>query len=76
MEVREARQPVRLSARRAQSGVDAAKAISLGADLAGFGRGLLGSAVESVEALDQRLAQVELERGRRCSESAQGISMR
>lgn len=44
-----------------QSGVDAAKALSLGADLAGFGRGLLGSAVESVEALDQRLAQVELE---------------
>ncbi|MFE0557818.1 type 2 isopentenyl-diphosphate Delta-isomerase [Paenibacillus sp. NPDC058910] len=44
-----------------QSGVDAAKALSLGADLAGYGRGLLGSAVESVEALDQRLAQVELE---------------
>ena len=43
------------------SGVDAAKAIALGADLAGFGRGLLGSAVSSEEALDQRLAQVELE---------------
>ena len=55
------RQPVRLSALAGRSGVDAAKAISLGADLAGFGRGLLGSAVESVEALDQRLAQVELE---------------
>ncbi|MGG3280795.1 type 2 isopentenyl-diphosphate Delta-isomerase [Paenibacillus solani] len=44
-----------------QSGVDAAKAIALGADLTGFGRGLLGSAVDSVEALDRRLAQVELE---------------
>ncbi|MFI2857165.1 type 2 isopentenyl-diphosphate Delta-isomerase [Paenibacillus sp. JSM ZJ436] len=43
------------------SGVDAAKAIALGADIAGFGRGLLGSAVASEEALDARLAQVELE---------------
>nr|WP_245640194.1 type 2 isopentenyl-diphosphate Delta-isomerase [Paenibacillus dakarensis] len=44
-----------------KNGVDAAKAIALGADLTGFGRGLLGSAVASEEALDQRLAQVELE---------------
>lgn len=44
-----------------QSGVDAAKAIALGADLAGFGRGLLGAAVSSEEALDVALAQVELE---------------
>lgn len=43
------------------SGVDAAKAIALGADLAGFGRGLLGSAVSSEEELDRKLAQVELE---------------
>lgn len=43
------------------NGVDAAKAIALGADLAGFGRGLLGSAVTSEEALDHKLAQVELE---------------
>ncbi|MBY0009399.1 type 2 isopentenyl-diphosphate Delta-isomerase [Paenibacillus typhae] len=42
-------------------GVDAAKAIALGADLAGFGRSLLGPAVESEEALDRALAQVELE---------------
>ncbi|WP_339220778.1 type 2 isopentenyl-diphosphate Delta-isomerase [Paenibacillus sp. FSL H8-0332] len=42
-------------------GVDAAKALALGADLAGFGRGLLGPAVSSEEALDQALAQVELE---------------
>ncbi|WP_083613437.1 type 2 isopentenyl-diphosphate Delta-isomerase [Paenibacillus sp. P46E] len=42
-------------------GVDAAKALALGADLAGFGRNLLGPAVESEEALDHALAQVELE---------------
>lgn len=42
-------------------GVDAAKALALGADLAGFGRNLLGPAVESEEALDRALAQVELE---------------
>lgn len=42
-------------------GVDAAKALALGADLAGFGRNLLGPAVESEEALDQALARVELE---------------
>lgn len=44
-----------------KNGVDAAKALALGADLAGFGRGLLGPAVESEEALDRALAQVELE---------------
>ncbi|CAH1195674.1 type 2 isopentenyl-diphosphate Delta-isomerase [Paenibacillus sp. JJ-223] len=43
------------------NGVDAAKAIALGADLAGFGRSLLESAVASDEALDQRLEQVEFE---------------
>ncbi|MFF2912293.1 type 2 isopentenyl-diphosphate Delta-isomerase [Paenibacillus sp. NPDC057934] len=42
-------------------GVDAAKALALGADLAGFGRNLLGPAVESETALDNALAQVELE---------------
>ncbi|WP_310550792.1 type 2 isopentenyl-diphosphate Delta-isomerase [Paenibacillus glufosinatiresistens] len=42
-------------------GVDAAKALALGADLAGFGRGLLGPAVESEAALDEALARVELE---------------
>ncbi|WP_082726992.1 type 2 isopentenyl-diphosphate Delta-isomerase [Paenibacillus riograndensis] len=42
-------------------GVDAAKALALGADLAGFGRNLLGPAVASEDALDQALAQVELE---------------
>lgn len=42
-------------------GVDAAKALALGADLAGFGRNLLGPAVASEEALDAALAQVELE---------------
>lgn len=42
-------------------GVDAAKALALGADLVGFGRNLLGPAVASEEALDAALAQVELE---------------
>ncbi|MFC5529323.1 type 2 isopentenyl-diphosphate Delta-isomerase [Cohnella yongneupensis] len=44
-----------------RSGVDAAKAIALGADLAGFGRMLLQDAVASVELLSARLARVELE---------------
>ncbi|ASA24551.1 type 2 isopentenyl-diphosphate Delta-isomerase [Paenibacillus donghaensis] len=44
-----------------RNGVDAAKALALGADLAGFGRNLLGPAVESEEALDAALGQVELE---------------
>ena len=43
------------------SGVDAAKSLALGADLAGFGRSLLGPAVQSEEALDAALARVELE---------------
>jgi isopentenyl-diphosphate delta-isomerase len=42
-------------------GVDAAKALALGANLAGFGRNLLGPAVDSEEALEAALAQVELE---------------
>ncbi|KHF37695.1 Isopentenyl-diphosphate delta-isomerase [Paenibacillus sp. P1XP2] len=44
-----------------QSGVDAAKVLALGADLAGFGRSMLGPAVESEEALHAVLAQVEFE---------------
>jgi isopentenyl-diphosphate delta-isomerase len=43
------------------SGVDAAKALALGADLAGFGRSLLAAAVHSEEALDAALARIELE---------------
>ncbi|MNJ39748.1 Isopentenyl-diphosphate delta-isomerase [compost metagenome] len=43
------------------TGVDAAKALALGADLAGFGRALLEPAVQSVEALDAQLERVELE---------------
>ncbi|MED5020762.1 type 2 isopentenyl-diphosphate Delta-isomerase [Paenibacillus chibensis] len=44
-----------------KNGVDAAKALALGADLAGFGRSLLGPAVESEETLHATLAQVEFE---------------
>ncbi|WP_209864356.1 type 2 isopentenyl-diphosphate Delta-isomerase [Paenibacillus shirakamiensis] len=43
------------------TGVDAAKAIALGADLAGFGRALLAPAVESENKLDHLLEQVEFE---------------
>jgi isopentenyl-diphosphate delta-isomerase len=43
------------------SGVDAAKAIALGADIAGFGRGLLAAAVDGEEAVQQALAQAEFE---------------
>ncbi|GIO33093.1 isopentenyl-diphosphate delta-isomerase [Paenibacillus albilobatus] len=44
-----------------KTGVDAAKVLALGADLAGFGRSVLGPAVESEEALHAALAQVEFE---------------
>lgn len=43
------------------TGVDAAKVLALGAELAGFGRALLGPAVQSEEQLDALLARVELE---------------
>lgn len=43
------------------TGVDAAKALALGADLAGFGRALLAPAVHSEEQLDALLERVELE---------------
>ncbi|HEX7055823.1 MAG TPA: type 2 isopentenyl-diphosphate Delta-isomerase [Bacilli bacterium] len=43
------------------SGVEAAKAIALGASLAGFGRSLLADAVSSAEALDERFARAEFE---------------
>lgn len=43
------------------NGVDAAKALALGADLAGFGRALLAPAVQSEEQLDAVLERVELE---------------
>lgn len=42
-------------------GVDAAKAIALGANLAGFGRTLLAAAVDSVERVEERMAVVEFE---------------
>ncbi|MNN91045.1 isopentenyl pyrophosphate isomerase [compost metagenome] len=41
--------------------MDAAKALALGADLAGFGRALLAPAVQSEEQLDALLERVELE---------------
>ncbi|MBD2847877.1 type 2 isopentenyl-diphosphate Delta-isomerase [Paenibacillus sp. IB182496] len=43
------------------TGVDCAKAIALGADLAGLGRSLLAAAVDSEERLDALLARIELE---------------
>ncbi|MNN70776.1 Isopentenyl-diphosphate delta-isomerase [compost metagenome] len=43
------------------TGVDAAKALALGADVAGFGRALLAPAVHSEEQLDALLERVELE---------------
>ncbi len=44
-----------------RSGVDAAKAIALGANLAGFGRALLGPAVDSANAAEAALEQAEFE---------------
>ncbi|MFC7440782.1 type 2 isopentenyl-diphosphate Delta-isomerase [Laceyella putida] len=44
-----------------KNGVEAAKAIALGADLVGFGRTLLQSAVQNPAGLIRRLEQVELE---------------
>jgi len=44
-----------------KSGVEAAKAIALGADLVGFGRSILPEAVESVDSLIQRFTQLEWE---------------
>jgi isopentenyl-diphosphate delta-isomerase len=43
------------------NGVDAAKALALGADLAGFGRSLLGPAVRSAEQAAQSLERIEFE---------------
>ena len=43
------------------NGVDAAKAIALGADMAGYGRSILPEAVNSAEALLERFEQLELE---------------
>lgn len=43
------------------SGVDAAKALALGADIAGFGRSLLGAAVDSAEAASHALERIEFE---------------
>lgn len=44
-----------------RSGVDAAKVLALGANLAGYGRSLLGAAVESEDSLHASLEQVEFE---------------
>lgn len=44
-----------------KNGVEAAKAIALGADLVGFGRSILPEAVESVDSLIQRFTQLEWE---------------
>ena len=44
-----------------QTGVDAAKAIALGANLVGFGRSILHAATESVEALRTTFEKIELE---------------
>ncbi|GIP35408.1 type 2 isopentenyl-diphosphate Delta-isomerase [Paenibacillus sp. J2TS4] len=43
------------------NGVDAAKALALGADLAAFGRSVLASAVQSVEQLERLFERIEFE---------------
>lgn len=43
------------------TGVDAAKALALGANMAGFGRSLLAAAADSEEAVDEVLTRVETE---------------
>ncbi|WP_077309065.1 type 2 isopentenyl-diphosphate Delta-isomerase [Terribacillus halophilus] len=43
------------------NGVEAAKAIALGANMAGFGRSILPEAVQSVDMLIERFEQLELE---------------
>ncbi|WP_010277438.1 type 2 isopentenyl-diphosphate Delta-isomerase [Paenibacillus senegalensis] len=43
------------------NGVDAAKSLALGADLAAFGRSVLASAVAAEESLNQLMEQLELE---------------
>src|SRR5690606_12673076 len=44
-----------------KTGLDAAKAITIGADLVGFARTLLKAATESVEAVVEKMEQIELE---------------
>ncbi|MEC5424607.1 type 2 isopentenyl-diphosphate Delta-isomerase [Virgibacillus sp. C22-A2] len=44
-----------------KTGVDAAKAVTIGADIIGFARQLLQAATESDEAVIQRMEQIELE---------------
>lgn len=44
-----------------QNGLEAAKALALGADLVGFGRSLLGVATESVEQVSLALERIEFE---------------
>jgi isopentenyl-diphosphate delta-isomerase len=44
-----------------RTGLDAAKAIALGADSVGFGRSLLDAAVQSVEDVSRRLERIEFE---------------
>ncbi|MCC3373212.1 type 2 isopentenyl-diphosphate Delta-isomerase [Cohnella sp. REN36] len=44
-----------------QSGVDAAKALALGADMAGFGRALLAAAAESEAQVETQLERLEFE---------------
>ena len=44
-----------------KTGVDAAKAITIGADIIGYARHLLQAATESAEAVVQTMEQLELE---------------